>query len=268
MRCEKIEQHLADFLAGEAGSVTGSIQSHLATCDRCRSELENLEALWNKLGELPGAQPDTNMRARFQVMLDAYDAGLAAPAVRVKRGGAAWIRSLLRPSFALQFGCALVLLVLGGLVGHLLPFRNGDAGEMSQLREEIHNMRELVAISLLQQDSATGRLQGVSWSRLVPQPDNRILDALVAALDHDPSVNVRLAAVDALYRFSDRPAARQGLMEALLKQNSPLVQIALIDTMVELREKQSADVLRKLSSDKNVDQVVRDRARWGLQQLS
>jgi HEAT repeat protein len=209
------------------------------------------------------------MRMRFQTMLEAYEAGLGLSAPRTTmRRGTAWLRNWLRPSHAFQFGYAVVLLALGGLVGHFLPLRKADTGEMAQLRNEIHSMRELVTVSLLQQDSASERLQGVSWSRLVRQPDEKVLDALIAALNHDSSVNVRLAAVDALYRFSDRPVARQGLLQALVRQDSPLVQIALIDAMVELREKESAEVLRKLSGDANVNQVVRERARWGLQQLS
>jgi len=243
------------------------IEAHLASCNRCRSELESLRVLWNQLGALPAESPSPEMRIRFQTMLSAYEAGLSVPRVQVGRG-MAWLQSWLRPSLVFQLGYAIVLLVLGGLAGHLLSLRSADVGEIAQLRNEIHSMRELVTVSLLQQDSASERLQGVSWSRMVRQPDEKVLDALITAMNHDPSVNVRLAAVDALCRFSDRPAARQGLMQALANQDSPLVQLALIDAMVELRERHSAEMLRKLSGDANVNQVVRERAKWGLQQLS
>jgi len=246
-----------------------SIESHLASCVRCRSELESLGTLWNKLGALPAESPSPGMRMRFQAMLEGYEAGRGLTSGRIgARRGASWLRNWLRPALAFQFGYAVVLLIAGGLVGHFLPFRKGDTGEIAQLRSEIHNMRELVTVSLLQQDSASERLQGVSWSRQVHQPDEKVLDALVGAVDHDPSVNVRLAAVDALYRFSDRPAARQGLVQGLIRQDSPLVQIALIDAIVELQEKQAAETLRKLSSDSAVNQSVRERAQWGLKQLS
>lgn len=209
------------------------------------------------------------MRMRFQSMLEGYEAGLGLTSGRsAAPGGASWLRSWLRPALALQFGYAVVLLIAGALAGYFLPFRKTDTGEIAQLRSEIHNMRELVTVSLLQQDSASERLQGVSWSRQVHQPDEKVLDALVGAVDHDPSVNVRLAAVDALYRFSDRLAARQGLVQALIRQDSPLVQIALIDALVDLREKQATETLRKLSSDGDVNQAVRERAKWGLKQLS
>jgi hypothetical protein len=269
MRCEEAAEYFADYLAGEAGSVSSSIESHLASCTRCRNEMESLGALWNRLGAVPAESPSPGMRVRFQAMLEGYEAGLGLTSGQFAAPRrASWLRNWLRPALALQFGYAVVLLIAGGVAGQFLPFRRTDTGEITQLRSEIHGMRELVTVSLLQQDSASERLQGVSWSRQVHQPDEKVLEALVGAMDHDPSVNVRLAAVDALYRFSDRPAARQGLVQALIRQDSPLVQIALIDAIVDLQEKQAAEALRRLSSDGGVNQAVRERAKWGLKQLS
>ena len=56
-------------------------------------------------------------------------------------------------------------------------------------------MRQLVTLSLLQQQSAGDRLQGVNWSYRVEQPDTAVLAALLTTVNHDPNVNVRLAAV-------------------------------------------------------------------------
>lgn len=108
----------------------------------------------------------------------------------------------------------------------------------------------------------------MGWSQRVRQPDEKVLNAPVHALNYDPSVDVRLAAVDALFQFSDQHMVRQALVESLSRQTSPLVQIALIDLMVEMREKQSEEVLRRMAADRNVNQTVRERAKWGLQRLS
>jgi hypothetical protein len=45
------------------------------------------------------------------------------------------------------------------------------------------------------------------------------------------------------------------------------VQIALIDAMVELRERRSIEALRTLADDRQVNEVVRQRASWGLQRI-
>jgi anti-sigma factor RsiW len=272
MRCKEIADHVADYLGGSAEpAVRSSIEAHLATCAGCKFELESLEAVWEQLEILPDVEPRPEMRARFQAMLKASEEGMGATGGSLRQGRRTMpsLRDWLRPALAFQFSLATALLFIGGMVGrYVVPTEKSNKEELSQLREEIHGMRQLVAVSLLRQDSASERLEGVSWSNRLRQPDEKVLDALIGALNHDTSVDVRLAAVDALYRFSDRPVVRQELVQSVLRQSSPLVQIALIDLMVELREKQSEEILRRLASDTNANQSVREHAKWGLQKLS
>src|SRR5262249_49112613 len=132
---------------------------------------------------------------------------------------------------AFQSALALVFLIVGLTSGYLLSAKGRSNVELGELRDEVHHMKQLVALSLLQQQSASERLQGVSWSSRMTSPDEKVISALLDALNYDPNTNVRLAAVDALSNFSDRTAVRQGLIRALTRPNSPLVQIALIDLM-------------------------------------
>jgi hypothetical protein len=130
-------------------------------------------------------------------------------------------------------------------------------------------MREMVAMSLLQQDSAIERLRGVSWSHQLDRPSDQVLTTLLDTLRHDPNVNVRLASIDALRVFAAVDSVRTGLVDALgSRQPSPLVQIALIDAMVDIRERRSVDALRTLADDEKQNEAVRQRARRGLQVLS
>jgi hypothetical protein len=58
------------------------------------------------------------------------------------------------------------------------------------------------------------------------------------------------------------------LLHALERQKSPLVQIMLIDWLVENKERQAINVLTRMSDEPKVQPKVRERARWGLRQLS
>ena len=124
-----------------------------------------------------------------------------------------------------------------------------------------------MALSLLQQQSASERLRGVSWAYQVEPPDTAVLTALLAAVNHDPNVNVRLAAVDALRPFASSPGARNAAIEALSRQTSPIVQVALIDLLVDLKEKSAEQALRSVASDSAADAGVRERAHWALETL-
>jgi hypothetical protein len=135
------------------------------------------------------------------------------------------------------------------------------------MRSEMHDLREMVSLSLMQQQSASERLKGVTWTGQLDRPSGEVVAALLDALMHDPNVNVRLATIDALERFASREDVQRGTIEAVERQPSPLVQIALIDFMVKTNERGSAAALRRLSQDPQVNGTVRARAAWGLQQL-
>ena len=128
-------------------------------------------------------------------------------------------------------------------------------------------MRQMVALSLLQQQSASERLRGVSWAYRVEPSDTEVLSALLTAVNQDPNVNVRLAAVDALHAFGSSPVTRNAIIRAIPRQTTPLVQIALLDLLVDLKEKEAAPELRKLSTDEAVNGGVRQHARWALEKL-
>ena len=130
-------------------------------------------------------------------------------------------------------------------------------GDIARLRDEVGGLRELLTLSLLQQQSASERLRGVSWSSQVPQPEEAVLSALLQTLNSDPNVNVRLAALEALQKFSSIHEVRQGLLHALEKQKSPLVQIMLIDWLVENKERQAINVLTRMSDEPKVQPKVR-----------
>ena len=132
----------------------------------------------------------------------------------------------------------------------------------------------MVTLSLLQQQSASERLKGVTSSSQIEQPGSEVVSALIETLRHDSNVNVRLASVDALRRFGGREAVRRDVVEALPQQESPLVQIALIDFLLEAQGPEAAGVLRRLADDMMLDKAVRDRARragcgrWGCERAA
>jgi len=128
-------------------------------------------------------------------------------------------------------------------------------------------MRQLVALSLLQQQSASERLRGVSYAYRVEPSDSEVLSALLNTVNRDSNVNVRLAAVDALHPFASSAATRSAIVQALPKQTSPLVQVALIDLLVDLKERQAEPELRQLIQNSAADTGVRERAQWALERL-
>ncbi len=121
---------------------------------------------------------------------------------------------------------------------------------------------------MLQQQSASQRLEGVSWSTRLSDPDAKVMGQLLHTLQYDNSVDVRLAALDALSRYAGRPEIRSGLVEALQTRQSPLVQVALIDLLVDLHDREAVTQFKKFQQDPRLDPTVKKRVDWGIQQLN
>jgi hypothetical protein len=255
MNCEEARIQFVDYWRGTLEDPVGEFRAHLDSCERCQAEAHELRDLWGTLGALPEEDPSMDMRVRFYDSLRAWRQREGE-----RRKALWWVR---HPVF--QAASAVAILVIGLTTGYFM--RGRDTSEVSQLRGEVYNMRQLVALSLLQQQNASDRLRGVNYAYRVEQSDPQVLSALLTTLDHDSNVNVRLAAVDAVRNFTDSPVGRKGLVQALAKQDSPLVQIAIVDQIVELHEKSAVPAIQFLLSGQDVNPDVRQRAQWALKQL-
>jgi len=257
MKCDEARNQFADLLLGGGDAVGSEFAKHIDSCRECREELDEMRTDWAALGVLDDPEPSLALRRSFYHTLEAYQEGLA----QQKAGWFAWFPK--SPVF--QAALAVTMLVAGAAGGYLAANRPGD--EVAQLQEQVDRLHELMALSLLEQQSAFSRLEGVAWAYRVERSDTEVLDALLRTVNNDPSVDVRLAAVDALRQFSTTASARSGLVESLPRQQSPLMQIALIDLLVELDERSAAPQLQRLIDEPALDQNVQTRARRALLRL-
>src|SRR5437588_12788639 len=136
------------------------------------------------------------------------------------------------------------------------------------IQSDLANTRRLVLLSMRQQQSASARLEGVTWSTREQQLDPQVLSALLHTLRYDQSVDVRLAALDALSRHSAQPQVRGSVVSALPEQQSPLVQVALIDELVEWHDREAKPHLDRLRQSPNLNPAVRQRADWAISKLN
>lgn len=269
MNCETAREQFAGYLVDEIDDAAGdAVRDHIASCASCREELEGLSAVWTRLGVIPREQPSGRLRENFYAMLE--EAKREAGAKEAGRGPGRF-RDFLKdlpifrkPSYAFVFSFALLVVGLGA--GYVLR-EAGTAGRTAALHRELQEMRRSVALSMIDRPLASDRLEGVGMSARLDSPDRKTLRALVDTLDGDPNVNVRLAAVEALYLFRNDSGVKDSLVRSLGRQDSPLVQVALIDLLVEIRERRAADALRKLIAEARLAPQVKQHAELGLKQI-
>jgi HEAT repeats len=252
---------IPEYLAGQLDAAEqAAFEERLASTPELRVELEELRGIWQDLGSLPEAQPSPAMRAHFYQRLHAL-----TKEPRESRKGL-FGRWPARAGF--QVGVSLAMVLAGIVIGGVLNIgRTSSPSEVSQLRQEVQSMRQLVALSLLNRQSASARLEGVAWGSRVERPDSQISSALISALNHDPNVNVRLATVEALQKLAADDAIRRALIDSISAQQSPLVQIALIDALVQVRGRDAGQEFGAVARNVQYDINVRKRAAWAVQQF-
>ena len=265
MNCEKVREQIPELIAGRLDEAARqSVVEHLETCAGCRSEVAELNTVWRGMENLNSgadADPDPAAKARFLEVLRAYEAGMGVAHAASKP------RVLVFPQHpAWRVAIAAGLLVAGVALGRY-QLRPVETVEVAQLRGQVEGLRQIVALSMLQQQSPSARMRGVTYTEQMSQPDREVTDALLFAIKNDGNANVRLSAVDALQKFASDPRVVPAMIDAIPGQESPLVQIALIDMLVQLNARPAAGDLARLSKDSQLQDVVRQRAEWALQQL-
>jgi hypothetical protein len=267
MKCEEIAELLPDYLQeGLRLEQKNIVERHLESCVEC----SEVAGLWKKLALIPDEQPSPAGRQRFEAMLQAYQTGRGDEGMRrgENKGASIWsvFQWLRSPVGAVAWSIALV--ALGTYLGLQLGSTKSNSQDLAAMHTELTNMRQMVALSMLQQQSASQRLEGVTWTRREGHLDPQVLSALVHTLRYDQSVDVRLAALDALSRHAGQPQVKKTVVDALQEQQSPLVQVALIDQLVEWREAGAAPWLEKLRKSPNLNPTVRQRADWAISKLN
>lgn len=256
MNCEQARETLIDALSGPVEPEREqAVERHLLACDACGDEAAALRRTWAALADVGDAEvPSDRMRVRFRAALGAYEAALERSWSRRLAG---WARHVgdgftdLGP--VARAAVAAALLVAGVALGWGSSRVVGPGREAARLRAEIDSMNRAVTLALLDHQSASERLRGVSW--VAATPDDAVLTALVEAAQHDESVNVRLAAVEALAAHLERPAVRSGLLRSLEQRPQPHLQLAVSRLFAD--EDEGGDELERLLASDLLDPEVR-----------
>lgn len=281
MNCVQARDRFAELLDHRLESpVSGDLRAHLATCPACQRDFASLRDTLDRLDAMPTPKPSPRLRAGFYAMLEDEKRSAAASPARTAAARRPARRQLWR--WILSPLAAGGLLVLGFLAGQYAPSRQAaptttapaanptDAAtqqELADLRKKVDSMTQLVGYSLLQQQPASERLKGVLAAQHLNGESDEVITKLINTLALDPSTNVRLSALEALYQHADKDVVRAGVLASLTREQNPLVQVSMIDFLVAARDREAASTLQDLARSDKVDRSVRDAAQRALVQI-
>lgn len=273
IRCADAKGRLIDWLTGDLSATDWSaFDAHLTQCPDCQQEFSANRQLWQRLGTVPTPVPHPDMTTRFYAMLDSFETAEKATHQTWWATLLAWCRQLDWPITGPRLAYSVWLLGIGVAAGFWFPGRQtaavADRQRIDTLSVQVQDMRQMMMLSLLENPSATERLRAVGYTKDINDVDSRVLDALLMTLNNDPNVNVRLVTLEALADLADDARVREGLVQSLTRQESPLVQVALADVMVKLQEKRSLRPLRQLLRQQGPNSLVKSKLEQTIRDLS
>ncbi len=273
MICDRIREQIADCLSGRLEpAAREKVIEHLEVCSACRADMAELGVVWRGLDAMKEPEPSPELRVRFMETLSAYEEGYQDAQRReaLKVPHRSWWTGFWpsHPAWQAAFSAVLVMLGVAGGRYAMSPRVEPAAGQvMARLQGQVESLRQLVALSMMQQQSPSARLSGVTYAHQMTAPDPQVEQALLRTLTHDQNINVRLSAVDALARFMSNAEVRRAMADAIFAQDSPMVQVSIIDVLVQANAIDAVPALKKLQADQGADDAVRQRAQAAVKKL-
>ncbi|MTI41411.1 HEAT repeat domain-containing protein [Fulvivirga lutimaris] len=233
-----------------------ALEEMIATGELSLDELhfnQNLEAI-------PTPEPGKKMDEGFYSMLaDEKSKINAKPTLSIIE----WWNSIRQSQW--QWAYSFVILAIGLIAGYLI--NKPSSNNISTLTAEVQEMKEMMMLSMLEKQSTTERLKAVSLTSDMPDTSDKVAAALINTLRTDENNNVRMAAIEALAKYTNMPTVRKEIIASIQYQDSPLVQLALAELMVAMEAKEAPDAFRELWEEDNTPKEVQEAIKTKMQQL-
>ena len=265
--CSDISPLLIDYIDGQlAPAIRDKVAEHLRGCADCRNEVEQFKQLFDEMANVQLEQPGQALRENFNLMLRS-ELNIAATTEMLKKRKEANVVPI-KPKRVWMQIAASILLVISGVVAGMLLSNNGSSKlEVAELKTEMQNMKEAMMLNMLSQESASQRIQAVSYAEELQKPNPKVIQALINTLNTDGNLNVRLAAANSISKFLNEPAVVDALVNSLRTQKEPLVQITLITILTDKKERKAADPIREIISNQETLPPVKQIAEQGLKKI-
>lgn len=220
-----------------------------------QQEMADLKIVLGLLDQEPEIEPSSYSRDQFYQFLE-VEAKQEHRSVKEQNHRRSWWAA-----------AAVALLVIGVGFGVVVQNHNAQQAQIQQLSTEVVETRKLLLLAMLDDASASERIQAMNVSTRDFQKDQRIVQALIDRLEKDENDNVRLKAAEALSGFLSEEGVTDAMIQALELESSPEVQIMLIESLVNGERKEALPSLQRLIERDDVPEVVRNVAAYGVETM-
>ncbi|MEK6782712.1 MAG: HEAT repeat domain-containing protein [Bacteroidota bacterium] len=259
MEKEKLESLLIDYIDGKLSEADRAlVEQELAKSEEAYSMYEQLREVIQAMKKSLPIEPGISLKRDFDKFLKAELESIQKPKGKV----------VSFQSYAYRIAAGVAFVILSVSIGYQVNKNYRQEQELARLKSEMDATKQMMMAMLDNQQSASQRMVGATVAFKMEKMDDEIVTALAKSMNEDPNTNVRLAAMEALSKFYQEPGVQKVLIHSLSVQKDPVVQIALIQLLVQMKEKSVVNELEKIADDPVTLKAVKDEAYNGILKLS
>lgn len=266
-----IDWKIASLANNESIELSEEMQSYLEANKQLQEELLFIELFWTN-DVKPLVMPSDKLDANFYQMLSRAQSAqqhssqqeTAQPTNDYRSYSKAPTHSLMdkikswfMPTPIAQFATLALVFVLGFNLNQA-PNNEKDSEAYSGLQEDISSLTTVLAMSMLQKDSASERLSGVAYSRQTDLSNPVLVEQLIELLARDKSTSVRLAIINSLGELQSFSSFEQQLLTMATKEENLLVQIELCRLLLNYGSVEIKDLLTEQSNQQQLKPEVQE----------
>lgn len=256
MEKEQVERLLIDYSDGKLNDVDRKkAEQELINNPEAYTLYEQLKEVFGAIDRSASLEPSRSLKVNFDQLLAQEMGGAKAKAI------------FFQPVFY-RIAAAVAFLVVAGFGGYWVAQNQKQAQRLAEIEKEMVATKQMMMAMMNNDQSASQRISGVTVAYKFEKADDEIVNVLVKTMHEDPNTNVRMAALEALSKFHEDLSVRKELVHSLTVQKDPVVQIALIQLLVTIKEKSVMKDLERMTKDKTIMKAVKDEAYSGILKLS
>jgi len=257
MKNDHVHTILIDYLEDNLDKeTTAFVTNHLSICDECTQELEETKKLLTQLKKVPQQLPSHTLRDGFYEMLENEKADQDRVVSISKPKG--FNKNIIWQA------AAVVAFIFSAFTLGKYQQQNVNQEKINALVQQTDSIKQSMLLALVENQSASKRVQGVHYVNQVQTPNSDVLNALIKRMHLDDNANVRLAAIEALSKFTSSKMVRDELIVALEREQDPGLQVSLIEILVSIQEKGAIESMERLLQEEDTPTYVKDQVKIGL----
>jgi len=258
MNKEMWESRFIDYIDGKGSEVDrAEVERELAQSEEAYKLYEQLLEVMQAIDKASVLEPSGKLKVGFEMALKQEIASQSKPT-----------KTAFFSPMIYRIAAGFVLVMVGLGIGFWINKNQDRDQELADLKKQVEDNRRIMLAMLDNQQSASQRMVGVSVAYELEKADDEIVKVLVKTMNEDTNTNVRLAAMEALSKFGHEAQVRNALIQSLTEQKDPVVQIALIQLLVKMKEKGVVKQLEEMTKDPSNMKAVKDEAYKGILKLS